>query len=102
MHCKQVKAKTASEDALRYIVLSHYQTKNRPGMMETFQVMLNKQKPSENDYFTFFDIVFYQPFVTDKNFSHMQKYYVNVVLPYLDRCVTVLGSSYNACRYGQA
>ncbi len=102
LHCKQVKDKNNAQDALRYVVLSYYQTKNREGMMDTFQVMLNKQKPSENDYYTFFDVVFYQPYVTDKDYSHIQQYYISVILPYLDHCVTTFGATKDVCRYGQA
>lgn len=70
--------------------------------METFQLMLNKSMPSENDFFTFFDMVFYQPFVTDKHFEHVKTYYVSTVLPYLDRCVTKFGADAIVCKYGQA
>lgn len=89
LHCQQVNEKSLAADAMRYVLLSHYQMKNRDGVMNTFQLMLGKQQPSENDYYTFFDIVFYQPFVTDKDFSHVQKFYVSVILPYLDRCVSL-------------
>lgn len=102
LHCRQVKANTPVADALRYVLLSYYQTKNRQGMMDTFEQMLAKDKASENDYYTFFDIVFYQPFVTDKDFSHVQKYYVSSILPYLDRCVSTFGKNSDICKYGQA
>ncbi len=102
LHCQQVKQQAMSTDALRYTLLSYYQMKNRGWLMDTFQLILNKQKPSENDYYTFFDVVFFQPFVTDKDFSPIEKYYVSVILPYLNQCVTAFGANSNVCRYGQA
>lgn len=100
LHCQQVKDRNLP-DALRYILLSYYQRKDWQGMMDAFQQMLAKKKVSENDYYTFFDIVFFQPFVSDKDFSSMQKYYVSVVLPYLNQCVADFGVGSTVCKYGQ-
>lgn len=100
-HCQQVKDKSLY-DALRYELLAYYQKKDWQGMMNTFQGLLTKKQISENDYYTFFDIVFYQPFVTDKDFAHVQKYYVSVVLPYLNQCVSDFSASATVCKYGQA
>lgn len=87
LHCQQVKDRNLP-DALRYMLLSYYQMKDWQGMMDTFQKILLQPKISENDYYTFFDIVFFHPFVSDKDFSHVQKYYVSVILPSLNQCVS--------------
>lgn len=90
LHCQQVRDKNMP-DALRYQLLSYYQIKDWQGMMDTFQRLLLQKNVSENDYYTFFDIIFFQPFVSDKDYSHIQKYYISVVLPYLDQCVSSFG-----------
>lgn len=101
VHCQQVRDGNAS-DAMRYVLLGYYQMKDWQGMMNTFQSILAKKKTTENDYYTFFDIIFYQPYVSDKNFEHVQKYYVSVVLPYLNQCVSDFGENHTVCKYGQA
>lgn len=101
LHCQQVRDKNMP-DALRYQLLSYYQIKDWQGMMDTFQRLLLQKNVSENDYYTFFDIIFFQPFVSDKDYSHIQKYYISVVLPYLDQCVSSFGWSSDVCKYGQA
>lgn len=69
--------------------------------MEVFQKTLTAQKLTENDYYLFFEIIFFQPYLTDKNFSHVEKNYLTVVLPYLSQCVTQFRASSDVCKYGQ-
>lgn len=69
--------------------------------MEVFKNLLTTNKLTENDYYLFFEMVFFGPYLGDKNFDHIEKNYLTVVLPYLNQCVTQYGSSSDVCKYGQ-
>ena len=45
--------------------------------------------------------MFFQPYLSDKDFSSIEKNYLTVVLPYLSQCVTQYSSASDVCKYGQ-
>ena len=70
--------------------------------MEAFQMLLAKAAALKTDYYVFFDIVFYEPFTTDRHFDAADAYYLKTVLPYLGSCVQKFGATDSVCQYGEA
>lgn len=88
-------------DVKRYLIVSYKNLEQYWNMMDYFQKLLELGKPlTEYDYYTFFDVVFYQPWKKSDSFD-LLKSNPRLVVDYISWCYEHMDENKFPCRYAR-
>lgn len=97
----QIKSWDYLKDSLRYMILSYHQIGDNRHMIDCFTQLLDIRPLSQNDYYTFFDIMFYEVWEQWSEFTLFQDN-SDLVLNYMLACQKDLPKNSNfVCIYGK-